>query len=152
MAIEARFAHVNLIARDWRRLADFYSRVFGWEPVPPERHLSGAWLDAATGLPAARIHGVHLRLPGYGATGPTLEIFQYHHAAERPAAAANRSGFGHIALAVADVTAARDAVVAAGGGTVGDLVSVDIPEAGRLNFVYATDPEGNVIELQQWSR
>jgi predicted enzyme related to lactoylglutathione lyase len=43
-------------------------------------------------------------------------------------------------------------VVAAGGGTVGDLVSVDIPEAGRLNFVYATDPEGNVIELQQWSR
>jgi len=49
MAIEARFAHVNLIARDWRRLADFYSRVFGWEPVPPERHLSGAWPDAATG-------------------------------------------------------------------------------------------------------
>jgi predicted enzyme related to lactoylglutathione lyase len=55
MAVGARFAHVNLIARDWRRLADFYSRVFGWEPVPPERHLSGAWLDAATDLPAARI-------------------------------------------------------------------------------------------------
>jgi len=57
-----------------------------------------------------------------------------------------------IALAVADVTAAQDAVVAAGGGTVGDLVSVDIPGVGRLSFVYATDPEGNVIELQQWSR
>jgi predicted enzyme related to lactoylglutathione lyase len=152
MPIEARFTHVNLIARDWRRLAEFYTRVFGWAPVLPERHLSGGWLEAATGLPAARIHGVHLRLPGHGATGPTLEIFQYHHAAERPPSAVNRPGFGHIALTVADVTAARDAVVAAGGGTVGDLVSADIPGAGRLRFVYATDPEGNVIELQQWHR
>src|SRR5512136_380465 len=127
MPIEARFAHVNLIARDWRRLADFYSRVFGWEPVPPERDLSGAWLDTATGMSAARICGVHLRLPGHGSNGPTLEIFQYHHSAERPAPVLNRPGFGHIALAVADVVAARDAVAAAGGGTVGDLVSVDIP-------------------------
>ena len=152
MPVEARFAHVNLIARDWRRLVDFYSGVFGWVPVPPERDLSGGWLDAATGLSAARIRGVHLRLPGYGATGPTLEIFQYHNAVERPASAVNGPGFGHIALAVADVAEARDAVVAAGGGTVGDLVSVDIAGAGRLRFVYATDPEGNVIELQQWSR
>jgi catechol 2,3-dioxygenase-like lactoylglutathione lyase family enzyme len=151
MPIEARFAHVNLIARDWRRLADFYSRVFGWELVRPERDLSGAWLDAATGMLAVRIRGVHLRLPGHGATGPTLEIFQYHPSAERPAPALNRPGFGHIALAVADVAAVRDAVVAGGGGTVGDLVSVDIRGAGRLSFVYVTDPEGNVIELQHWS-
>jgi catechol-2,3-dioxygenase len=27
--IDARFGHVHLIARDWRRLADFYERVFG---------------------------------------------------------------------------------------------------------------------------
>jgi catechol-2,3-dioxygenase len=35
--IEARFGHVNLVARDWRRLADFYTRVLGCEFVPPER-------------------------------------------------------------------------------------------------------------------
>jgi predicted enzyme related to lactoylglutathione lyase len=151
MPIDARFAHINLIARDWRRLADFYSRVFGWEPVPPERHLSGVWLDAATGIPAARIHGVHLRLPGHGSKGPTLEIFQYHHSAERPVQALNRPGFGHIALAVADVAAALAAVRAAGGGSVGEAVSTDIPGAGKIRFVYATDPEGNVIELQEWS-
>ena len=33
----ARFGHVNVIARDWRRLADFYAEVFGCELVPPER-------------------------------------------------------------------------------------------------------------------
>src|SRR5215831_9165895 len=27
--MKARFAHVNLIARDWRRLAQFYTKVFG---------------------------------------------------------------------------------------------------------------------------
>jgi hypothetical protein len=35
---------------------------------------------------------------------------------------------------------------------VGELVTVDIPEAGRITFAYVTDPEGNVIELQKWSQ
>ena len=51
----ARFAHVNLVARDWPRLAGFYERVFGCVPVPPERQLSGAWLEQATALPGAEI-------------------------------------------------------------------------------------------------
>jgi predicted enzyme related to lactoylglutathione lyase len=58
----------------------------------------------------------------------------------------------HIAFAVDDVEAARDAVIAAGGGIVGQIVSVDIPGAGEVTFVYATDPEGNILELQRWSR
>ena len=152
MPIGARFVHVNLIARDWRRLAEFYAAVFGCVPVPPERDLAGHWLDQATGIPHARIRGIHLRLPGFEAEGPTLEIFQYDHLEPRPASAVNRSGLGHIAFAVPDAAAAREAVLAAGGGTVGELVSVDIPGAGRLRFVYATDPEGNGIELQQWCR
>lgn len=35
--IDARFGHVNVIARDWRRLSDFYQTVFGCTFVPPER-------------------------------------------------------------------------------------------------------------------
>jgi hypothetical protein len=31
-------------------------------------------------------------------------------------------------------------------------VSLDIPNAGRVTFVYLTDPEGNIIELQHWSQ
>lgn len=150
--IEARFVHTNLIAQDWRRLAQFYGRVFGCTPVPPVRELGGQWLERATGVANAQIRGVHLRLPGYGDQGPTLEIFQYNHEEEGQETAANRPGFCHIAFAVDDVKAAQDAVIAAGGGTVGELVSVEIPDAGTLTFVYVTDPEGNVLELQHWSQ
>jgi predicted enzyme related to lactoylglutathione lyase len=152
MTINARFVHTNLIAQDWKKLAQFYERVFGCTPVPPERNLAGQWLEDGTGVAGARTHGVHLRLPGYGAEGPTLEIFQYNHEEERPATAINRPGFAHIAFAVDDIEAARDAVITAGGGTVGKLVSLDVPGAGRVTFVYLTDPEGNIIELQRWSK
>jgi len=151
MTINARFVHVNLVAQDWKRLAEFYQEVFGCVPVPPERDLSGRWLDASTGIRDAHIRGVHLRLPGYGDDGPTLELFQYDHQLQRPESAANRPGLGHIAFAVDDVEAARDAVIAAGGGTLGETVSVKIPGAGPITFVYATDPEGNIVELQAWS-
>jgi len=150
MSIRARFVHTNLIAQAWRRLAEFYERVFGCVPVPPERDLSGKWLEDATGIPGARIRGVHLQLPGCGDQGPTLEVFQYNHAKEPQATALNRPGFAHIAFSVDDVDAARDAVVAVGGRTVGELVAVEIPGAGRIEFIYVADPEGNVIELQHW--
>jgi len=127
-------------------------RVFGCTLVPPERDLSGAWLDDATSIPRAHIRGAHLRLPGYGDTGPTLEIFQYDDEPAKPSTAVNRPGFGHIAFVVDDVDAAREAVIAAGGGAVGRIVDVEIPNAGRISFVYVTDPEGNVIELHRGER
>jgi predicted enzyme related to lactoylglutathione lyase len=151
MPIQAKFVHTNLIAQDWKKLATFYEHVFGCVPVLPERNLAGQWLDDATRVPNARIHGMHLRLPGYGNTGPTLEIFQYNREEERSEIAINRPGFAHIAFAVDDVQVTQDAVVAAGGRTLGERVMVDIPGAGHITFVYATDPEGNIIELQHWS-
>ena len=33
----ARFGHVNLTGADWRRLAAFYTDLFGCVLVPPER-------------------------------------------------------------------------------------------------------------------
>lgn len=150
--VTAKYAHTNLIARDWKRLADFYTRVFGCVLVPPERDLAGPWLDAATHLPQARLRGAHLRLPGFGDAGPTLEIFQYADEPEKPAPAANRPGWGHIAFAVEDVDAAHDAVLAAGGGTLGKIVAAEIPGAGDIRFAYVTDPEGNIIELQKWDK
>jgi catechol 2,3-dioxygenase-like lactoylglutathione lyase family enzyme len=149
--IAARFAHVNLVARDWRALACFYEDVLGCEPVGPERDLQGRWLEEGTSVPGARLRGQHLRLPGYAEDGPTLEIFQYEPVESRPAVAVNRPGLGHLAFAVDDVEAACRAVLEAGGGLVGRVVSVEVPGAGLVTFAYATDPEGNVIELQCWS-
>ena len=56
-----------------------------------------------------------------------------------------------MAFEVDDVDAARDEVLAAGGGCVGDLVTAEIANAGTITFVYVTDPEGNIIELQKWA-
>lgn len=157
MPIAARYVHTNLIAHDWRRLAGFYQQVFGCVPVLPERHLTDAWVERATGVANGEIHGVHLRLPGPGDGGPTLEVFQYGNdeagrTADCAAKAVDRPGFAHIAFAVEDVGAAVAAVQAAGGGLVGEIVSVEVAGAGAITFAYATDPEGNVIELQCWAR
>jgi len=150
MALNAKYVHTNLVAADWRRLARFYENLFGCQLVPPERNLAGEWLDRATGIPDAEIHGAHLRLPGYGDDGPTLEVFEYAPGAGRSSGGPNRPGFGHIAFRVDDVLAAREAVLAAGGGAVGEVVAVNVAGAGEITFVYMTDPEGNIIELQSW--
>ena len=150
MTVHARYVHTNLIAQNWKKLARFYEQVFGCTPVPPQRALAGRWLEESTGVSDAEIEGIHLRLPGYDRDGPTLEVFSYNHAQERSSTATNRPGLAHIAFAVEDVDAAREAVVSAGGGVVGKTVEVEIAGAGTITFVYVTDPEGNVIELQRW--
>lgn len=150
MTVRARYTHTNIVAADWRRLAAFYIDVLGCEPVPPERHLSGEWLERATGLSGTRIDGVHLRLPGFGEGGPTLEVFQYNTVAACPAPAPNHPGLGHLAFAVDDVPAALDEVLAAGGSAVGEIVTLPVAGAGSVTFVYARDPEGNIFELQHW--
>lgn len=152
--IEARFGHVNLIARDWRRLADFYERVLGCVFVPPERNLRGPIVEAGTGVPGAVIRGGHYRLPGLAPDGPTLEIFEYVEGSAAPATAApaiNRPGFGHIAFAVTDVVAARDTFLAEGGSSVGDVVSTQTADGRVVTWAYVADPEGNIVELQAWS-
>ncbi len=150
--MQARYVHTNLVAQDWRALAEFYCTVLGCVPVPPERDLSGASLEAATGIPGAHLQGVHLRLPGNGDNGPTLEVFQYEPAGAPMPAAANRPGYGHLACAVPDVPAARAEVLAAGGRALGEAVTLQIADGARVTFVYVTDPEGNILELQSWQR
>lgn len=147
-----RYAHTNLIARDWKRLAAFYQEVFGCTPVPPERDLSGRWLDRAAAVEGARITGMHLRLPGFGPAGPTLEIFQYDSMPAHPAVYPNTPGFSHIAFAVDDVAAISQAVLDQGGSRIGDIAVRAVPGAGTLTFQYMADPEGNIIEIQNWQR
>jgi len=146
----ARFVHTNLVARDWRALAEFYLETFGCAPVPPERNYAGVDLEAGTGIPGARLQGTHLRLPGSLDNGPTLEIFTYSKVVDGPRAAVNRPGFGHIAFAVESVPDARTAVLKAGGGVIGEVVTLTTSTGSRVTWCYVTDPEGNIIELQSW--
>jgi len=149
--LNARYGHTNVVARDWKALARFYEQLFGCEPVPPERDYSGPQLEAGTAVREAALRGVHLRLPGHGPNGPTLEIYQYQPELESLPPVVNRPGFGHIAFAVDDVQQARTAVLAAGGGEVGEVVTLQTSDGRRVTWCYVTDPEGNIVELQAWS-
>jgi len=148
--ISAKYVHTNLIALDWRRLADFYVSVLGCEPVPPERDYAGEDLERGTGVAGASLRGVHLRLPGLGPDAPTLEIYQYSREEDALTPAANRPGFAHIAFAVPDVEEARNVILAAGGKAVGEVVTLTTADGRHVRWCYVTDPEGNIIELQAW--
>jgi len=146
-----RYTHTNIIARDWRSLAAFYESVLGCIPVPPERDYSGPELDAITGLADAGLVGAHLRLPGSLPGGPTLEIYSVTPWIEGARPAINRPGLAHLAFEVDSVADARQQVLAAGGGDVGEIATLTTSAGAHVTLCYMTDPEGNIIELQSWS-
>lgn len=146
--MQMKFAHVSLVSRDWKALADFYIRVFGCSVVGPSRNLQGPWVEQLTNLPQAHLEGMHLQLPNSSAT---LEIFQYHNYLPTATKEINREGWAHIAFAVEDVEATVKRVLEAGGALVGELVKAEVSQVGTIIVAYARDPEGNIIEIQKWS-
>ena len=147
-----RFVHTNIAARNWKLLSEFYINVFECKIKPPERKLSGSWLDHATGLQNAILEGVHLLLPGHGDNGPTLEIFSYQNMYDREPIMANYVGLTHIAFEVQDVVQTLDKAIQNGGQLLGNVTEKTIDGVGNLNFVYFRDPEGNIVEIQSWEK
>ncbi len=145
-----RYAHVNIIAADWRQLMQFYVEVFDCVPVSTERDHRGKHTDDLTGINDVRVCGQHLRVPGHGENGPTIEIFTYNKQLPASKPAINRPGFAHIAFEVDDFEGVRQQILNWGGKDYGKEVTVDIPGAGKLTLIYMTDPEGNIVELQKW--
>jgi glyoxylase I family protein len=148
--MKTKYKHTNIVARDWRELALFYQDVFECILIPPERDLSGEWLAKGTGVKDACFAGAHFRLPGYGDSGPSLEIYQYHSNESRSSTAANREGIMHLAFEVDNVEQATAEVLRHGGSKIGAIASSEVEGVGYLTFVYVADPEGNIIELQAW--
>lgn len=69
-----------------------------------------------------------------------------------PPAFLNRPGFAQIAFEVGDVEKTLADILAAEGGQVGETVAANYSNGKKAVFVYARDPEGNIIELQSRSR
>lgn len=152
MIAGARFGHLNIVARDWKKLAAWYTDLFGCTLVPPERDYAGPLLESGTGVKGSTLKGVHLRLPGLGPDGPTLEIYSYSVIKDGSTPAVNRPGFAHLAFIVDSVPVAHAQVLAAGGKAVGKIVTTAPGPGIQITWCYLTDPEGNVIELQSSTR
>ncbi len=151
MKNQIKYTHTNIIARDWKKLAQFYIDVFDCEPVYPERDLSGDWLEKLTKIPDVKIRGIHLRLPGYP-NGPTLEIFGYNTISKQEnKPLISDKGLGHIAFHVTGVDAILKKLIAHGGESYGEIVEKEFEGLGTIRVVYAKDPEGNIIEIQNWN-
>lgn len=147
-----RYVHTNIISKDWRKLADFYIKVFNCEIVPPIRSQTGEWLARGTGVSNAQLEGAHLRLPGYGKNGPTLEIYQYSQIEESPQSVSNQQGYGHIAFEVENVEEVVAHILKEGGQKYGEIIVKKIKGIGVITFTYIKDPDGNIIELQSWDK
>ncbi len=145
-----RFAHTNIVSINWKELAEFYVKTFNCKIIPPIRNQSGKWLEKGTGLINAKLTGAHLLLPGYGENGPTLEIYQYEVIENQEFAKPNQRGFGHIAFEVQSVEEVLQNLIQNEGKVSGEITKRKVEGVGELTFVYARDPEGNLIELQSW--
>jgi predicted enzyme related to lactoylglutathione lyase len=145
-----RYTHTNIIALDPVRLGAFYAEAFDCT-VLAEREHSGEWLDRGTGLEGVEIHVVHLRLPGHGESGPTIEIFGVGDTVDPGVEGRQtRRGLMHMAFAFDDIHAALKRFLRAGGKKVGEITDADVEGVGRVSFMYGRDPEGNIVELQQY--
>lgn len=145
-----RYVHTNIIARDAGRLIEFYKQVLDCRSLGETRDLQGAWLDRLTGIEHAHIIGEHLALPGYEGGHPTLEIFSYDEMIPMDQHEIHRCGLAHLAFEVNDVEMVLAKILEAGGGQVGEMVYASYEDGRKAVFVYATDPEGNILELQSW--
>ena len=145
-----RYVHTNIIAKDWKKVSQFYQKVLHCKPISQGRDLKGEWMDKLTSIPSVHVLGEHLLLPGYSEDHPTLEIFSYSEEGESILTGINTPGFAHLAFEVDDVRETLKEVLAEGGGQVGEVVEAIYPNNIRATFVYAKDIEGNIIELQSW--
>lgn len=147
-----KYVHTNIISTNWKKLSAFYIEVFNCQVVPPIRNQSGHWLSQGTGVPNAKLEGVHLLLPGHGENGPTLEIYQYEKVEPLDDIQPNTRGFGHLAFEVENVVEIVAQIEARGGTKNGEITTRIIEGVGEITFIYVRDPEGNLIEIQHWAR
>jgi predicted enzyme related to lactoylglutathione lyase len=145
-----KYIHTNLTVENLDRISEFYQKVFGCIPVRSPDDLDGQWVEDITAVKNAAIKYVHLTLPGYGPNGPELELIQYINNISHPDKISNCSGYGHLAFSVGNVQEILQRIIKEGGGAIGEVVTTEVPNRGLLTEVYATDPEGNIIELQHY--
>lgn len=144
-----RYLHTNIVTKDLNRLTKFYIDVFDCK-IRSKGHIKGEWLDKAVNLKDAEITSVELALPGFSETYPYLEIFSYNDSIQEGAKSSNTTGFSHLSFEVEDVRSIYDKAILNGALKYGELTKKEF-KSGTLTFVYIKDPDGNIIEIENWT-
>jgi catechol 2,3-dioxygenase-like lactoylglutathione lyase family enzyme len=132
-----RLDHVGLNVADLDAMTDWYAKAldlsveleFALDPAIVGAEFRGVMLCSSAGWRLELLHR-----PG---SRPGLQ-------AGDPVEAALTRGFGHVALDVADVDTAYEALLA--GGAEDRMSPRPSPEPG-VRMAYVADPEGNLLEL-----
>lgn len=147
-----RLDHVNLVVADMEAMIDFYRDVLQLR-LTRRATISGAWISAITGLDNV-VADVAFLEPE---SGPSIELLRYRS----PAGAAtgilppNALGLRHLALRVTDIDGLVESMQARGVQFFSPVAlvpntQVDYAEV-RKRLAYCRDPEGNLLELCEYS-
>lgn len=140
-----RIRHVSLGTPDMDRLVQFYSVLLD-QPKPRRAgrflSLAGKKLDKVSGHPDSKI-----QMAWFQTRNLELELIQYKsHPAKIPSTPTpvSQPGYNMIVFDVLDIAQAKSRILSAGGSLV-----VDTAAFPGGDIVFARDPDGNLLGLQQ---
>jgi catechol 2,3-dioxygenase-like lactoylglutathione lyase family enzyme len=129
---DTRLTHVYINTPDTLRAANFYMKVFGAaQEVAADPH--AGLLDATASLTVRTLE--------YAGRGPSLVFLERPPGASRPLGPQDL-GYAHICFEADDVAAIVSAIELAGG-----KILSRFEKPGHSPVVYATDPDGNTVEV-----
>jgi catechol 2,3-dioxygenase-like lactoylglutathione lyase family enzyme len=146
--------HVNLVVRDLATMTAFYCEAMECR-VTKQVTISGEWIASVVGLQGVVADVVYLDFP----MGPRIELIRYRtpEGANWDALSnANSFGIRHIAFRVTDISAAAKRLCQAGVELRSEIATVpqnQVSYEGNASkrLVYFEDPEGNLLELCEYS-
>ena len=135
--------HVSIVTRDMNAAVEFYSALFAIEPNSRGRFGPGPQFDRMGGLTDAQIEGAWLP------TGNILlELWQFHAPDYRGEVSERRPldlGYSHVCMETNALERDLKRLVALGG-----IQLSGVKENEMVRVAYASDSEGNVIQLLQF--
>lgn len=139
--------HVAISTPDIDRLAAFYVDAIGFEVVMSTSWRDREIIDRIIGLDRSAARQLML-----SAGNAYLELFEYESPVGRPANPGRNPadhGYTHFCLDVQDIDAEYERLSALGMTFHAPPPTVDELGSGRLRAIYARDPDGNIVELQE---
>ena len=124
---KTKFAYVQIGAKDYKALADFYAKAMGFVYCD-----DNGWLNGR--------EGVCLAAPGF--EKGSAPVFGFVPASEGSNAHINDAGFAHTCYETNDVKGAVRQLLKCGGSLHSTMKNAEIHPC-----VYCKDPEGNVVEF-----